>query len=99
MLVLVMALWNLAEAQRSFYASRPRSKLLPKFKQNETETTTENLVNRGGEEEENLFGNPGVDNRNTDVSKTNESSRFHISHLINHLTVSSLKELWKTKNF
>lgn len=60
-----MAIWNLAEAQRSFYASRPRSKLLPKYKQNETETSTENnLVNREGEEE-NLFA---VGNKNQEVS-------------------------------
>lgn len=66
-----MTLWNLAEAQKSFYASRPRSKLLPKYKQNETETTTEGLGNRFGEEDSVSEGSNGINNRNQEVSSEN----------------------------
>lgn len=60
LLMVAAIVFNLAEAQRSFYASRPGSfsKVLPRFRINETTTTTENALQlnvRGKEEEDEEF--------------------------------------------
>lgn len=95
-----MAVWNLAEAQRSFYASRPRSKLLPKYRQNETETTTDGLVNRWGEEGSVPESSTGINNRNQEVRiKMIFLNFFKNFCLIIYFLFYSLMELYmKIKN-